>query len=92
MRRTGRTAPQGFSASIRITDKNFKPPPPREDADALKSYWIEVEDAMLKFLQRTGLGFADLPFNRNAKINVNMSYYTDDPDQANVKVVNLCPR
>ena len=43
MRRTGRTAPQGFSASIRITDKNFKPPPPWEDADALKSYWIEVE-------------------------------------------------
>ena len=62
------------------------------DIDALKLYWEDVEDAMLKFLQRTGLGFADLPFNRNAKINVNMSYYTDDPDQANVKVVNLCPR
>ena len=88
MRRTGRTPSQAF---IKIKDKNFKPRV-IEDADALKSYWIEVEDAMLKFLQRTGLGFADLPFNRNAKINVNMSYYTDDPDQANVKVVNLCPR
>ena len=61
------------------------------DIDALKLYWEDVEDAMLKFLQRTGLGFADLPFNRNAKINVKaMSYDTSDPDKANVKVVRLC--
>ena len=63
------------------------------DIDALKLYWEDVEDAMLKFLQRTGLGFADLPFNRNAKINVKtMSYDTSDPDKANVKVVILCQR
>ena len=88
MRRTGRTPSQ---APIKIKDKNFKPPPVIEDADALKSYWIEVEGAMMNFLYSTGLGFADLPFNRNAKINVKtMSYDTSDPNKANVKVVRLC--
>ena len=86
MRRTARARSE---APFKIKDKDYTPSVIKDD-DALKVYWKEVEEAMLNFLQRTGLGFADLPFNRNAKINVKtMSYDTSDP-KANVKVVRLC--